>query len=279
MEALAGYNLDLLINESCHVFSQFSVWFAENLLALNSKKTNFVLFSLYKCMVPKVINFYVHSVNNVKFVKYLDFVLDCNLNWHENVINVNNKISKGLDMLKVCRALLPHSCLLNIYYVYVYPYLMYGIEFWGVAGKTILRVTEVLQNKCIRVLCNANMFSYAATLAKKCSILLSTDIYQYYTLNLLFKVHLQLCCPIITEIFIKFDKVHKYNSRSLQYNFIIKPCRTNIRKLFIINSGAMLWNKSPMEFHKCTTYLCFKRMLKKYASLTLSIIFILLCIM
>ena len=67
---------------------------------------------------------------------------------------------------------------------------MYGIEFWGNAGKTILHVTEVLQNKCIPVLCNAYMFSHAATLAKKCSILLLTDIYQYCTLNLLFKVHL-----------------------------------------------------------------------------------------
>ena len=68
-------------------------------------------------------------------------------------------------------------------------------------------------------------------------------------------------------MFIKFDKVHKYNSRSSQYNFIIKPCRTNIRKLFITNSGAMLWNKSSMEFHKCTTtYLCFKRMLNMLLS-------------
>ena len=137
------------------------------------------------------------------------------------------------------------------------------LNFGGVADKTILHVTEVLQNKCIRVLCNSNMFSHAATLAKKCSILLLTDIYQCCTLNLLFKVHLQLCCPIISEMFIKFDKVHKYNSRSSQYNnFIIKPCRTNIRKLFITNSGAMLWNKLSMEFYKCTAYLCFKRMLK-----------------
>ena len=99
------------------------------------------------------------------------------------------------------------------------------------------------------------MFSHAAISAKKCSILLLTDIYRYCTLNLLFMVHLQLCCPIISELFIKFDKVHKYNSRSSQYNFIIKPCRTNIRKLFIANSGAMLWNNLSMEFHKCTTYL------------------------
>ena len=105
------------------------------------------------------------------------------------------------------------------------------------------------------VYCVMLMFSHAAISAKKCSILLLTDIYWYCTLNLLFMVHLQLCCPIISEMFIKFDKVHKYNSRSSQYNFIIKPCRTNIRKLFIANSGAMLWNNLSMEFHKCTTYL------------------------
>ena len=99
---------------------------------------------MHKCIVPEVINFDFHSVNNITSVKYLGFVFDCNLNWHEHVINVNNKISKGLGMIKACRALLPHSCLLSIHYAYVYPLLMYGIEFWGIVGKTILHVTEVL---------------------------------------------------------------------------------------------------------------------------------------
>ena len=67
-----------------------------------------------------------------------------------------------------------------------------------------------------------------------------------------------MCCPIISEMFIKFDKGQKYNSISSKYYFILKLCRTNIHKLFITNIGAMVF----MECHKCTTYLRLKRILK-----------------
>ena len=77
------------------------IWFADNILALNSKKTNFVLFSLSNHKVLNSIKFDLHTVNSVSSVKYLGYFLDSHLKWRQHVINVNDKIAKGLCMLRL----------------------------------------------------------------------------------------------------------------------------------------------------------------------------------
>ena len=133
----SGNDFDKLFSDSCSVFDAYSIWFAVNILALNCKKTNFVLFALSNHKVPNSIKFDLHTVNSVSSVKYLGYFLDSHLKWRQHVINVNDKIAKGLCMLRLCKSFLPRNCLLNIYYAFVYPHLIYGVEYWGFAAKVL----------------------------------------------------------------------------------------------------------------------------------------------
>ena len=67
-------------------------------------------------------------------------------------------------MLRLSKSFLPRNCLLNIYYAFVYPHLIYGVEYWGCAAKTVLHGIKIFQNKCIRVLCNADFYAHVPSL-------------------------------------------------------------------------------------------------------------------
>ena len=152
----------------------------------------------------KILSLHGHNIK-MESVKYLGYFLDSHLKWRQHVINVNDKIAKGLCMLRLCKSFLPRNCLLNKYYAFVYPRLIYGVEYWGCAAKTVLHGIKIFQNKCIRVLRNADFYAHVPPLAK------STNIIQYLIICINI-VYLILCAKFIL-------------------NFAVLHCLTCLRKL------------------------------------------------
>ena len=62
-------------------------------------------------------------IKRVSSVKYLDFVLDDKLSWKNYILYIIDKCSKGIGMIKCAHNFLPISCLLSLYYLFVYPYI------------------------------------------------------------------------------------------------------------------------------------------------------------
>ena len=60
--------------------------------------------------------------------KYLDFIIDHELNWLDHIVFVKNKISKGIEVIYKARSVLSKSSLVSLYHSYVCPYLTYCIE-------------------------------------------------------------------------------------------------------------------------------------------------------
>ena len=123
-------NIIELIELATVLFSLYSIWFSDNLLALNATKTNFMLFAPKSLAAncPNVLHFDVHDVVR------LGLVIDCEFAWKQHVQCVNVKIVKGLVIIKMC-SFMPLFCLLKLYYAFIYPCLYYSIEFWGIADK------------------------------------------------------------------------------------------------------------------------------------------------
>ena len=90
-----------LINNASTFFQLFSTWFIGNKLCLNSQKTNFMVFSLYKKrFAPATLTFESHVVYRVDNVTYLGYAIDDKLNWQNHISNVSSKVSKGIGMIK-----------------------------------------------------------------------------------------------------------------------------------------------------------------------------------
>ena len=55
------------------------------------------------------------------------------MKWHEHIQHVKHKIARLVGMLYKIRHYVKKQTLLNMYYTFVFPYLIYGVEIWGSA--------------------------------------------------------------------------------------------------------------------------------------------------
>ena len=128
---------------------QLSLWLNVNRLALNIKKTNFIVFrgkrKPYNHNVTLLMN--KKALEQKPYVKYLGLLIDEHLNWREQVSATTKKISRSVGIICKLRSCLTSSLLLTLYYSLVYSHLTYGIHAWGSACKTELEKILILQKK------------------------------------------------------------------------------------------------------------------------------------
>ena len=84
--------------------------------------------------------------------KYLGLIIDNKLNWAAHIAHVKSKISKCVGILIKARLCLSRKCLLDLYYSFAYPYLIYCVEIWGHAGDRLLHPLFLVQKKIVRLL-------------------------------------------------------------------------------------------------------------------------------
>ena len=159
--------MKLLHTELC----KLSIWLSSNKLSLNTNKTFYLLFHRARIKPVKIsMKMNGSIINRVNSIKYLGVIIDHKLNWIEHIAYVKNKISKGVGILFRARHLLCRS-LINLYYSFVYPYLIYCIEAWGSACQTHLHPLLLTQKKVIRVITFSPYLAHTDPIFKHLNIL------------------------------------------------------------------------------------------------------------
>ena len=87
------------------------------------------------------------EIKETPTMKYLGVIIDAKLNWVSHITYVKNKIAKGIGIIKKARPFLNKSSLSNLYYTFIYPYLIYCVEVWGSAKKVHLSPVMLLPKK------------------------------------------------------------------------------------------------------------------------------------
>ena len=57
-------------------------------------------------------------------------------------------------------------CLTNLYHTYIYPYLIYCIEVWGIAPKCHLNHILLIQKKIVRIIRYAHYLAHSEIIFK-----------------------------------------------------------------------------------------------------------------
>jgi len=70
-------------------------------------------------------------INRVENCKYLGVIIDDQLKWSTHIESVEQKLQRLIGILYKIRYKLPNWCLRNIYYAFVYPNILYGLEVYG----------------------------------------------------------------------------------------------------------------------------------------------------
>ena len=85
-------------------------------------------------------------------VKYLGWVIDSFLSWHDHIDYISSKISKSLNIIAKLKRHVTVQSLVSVYYALVHPYLSYGCILRGNNYEAPLSQLVKLQNKAIRII-------------------------------------------------------------------------------------------------------------------------------
>ena len=83
--------------------NRLSNWFTNNLMSLNCKKTELVLFSKFRNKqqsMPSKLSIGGHTIQPVEQAKYLGVIFDCNLTWRPQLDAVVKKVSRKIGILR-----------------------------------------------------------------------------------------------------------------------------------------------------------------------------------
>ena len=89
--------------------------------------------------------------------KYLGVIIDESLNWNEHIAYIFQKLLKFTGIFYKMRDILPFACLSQLYYAFIHPHILYGIEVYANASKSALDKLLKLNNKLLRILLNKKL--------------------------------------------------------------------------------------------------------------------------
>ena len=223
--------IKLLYTELC----KLSIWLRSNKLSLNINKTFYLLFHRARIKPVKIsMEMNGSIINRVNSIKYLGVIIDNKLNWIEHIADVKNKTSKGVGILFRTRHLLCRKSLINLYYSFVYHYLIYCMEAWGSACQ--LHPLLLTQKKVIRVITFSPYLAQTDPMFTKFNILPLNKIIFSRIGIMMYKYSKGLLPEVIGEMYRQNNDIHSHRTRSRDLLSI--PQGT----IHLINVSARLWN-------------------------------------
>ena len=114
-----------------------------------------------------------------------------------------NKVQKYLDQ----------QTLHNLYYTFVYPYLIYGVEIWGNACNVYLDPLVKLQKKCLRIITFSSYLEHTEPLFHNLEILHFKQLVIHRIAMLMFKNSKEMVPIAIRMLFSRNDQYHNYYTR------------------------------------------------------------------
>ena len=164
-------------------------WFCANKLSLNPGKTKYIVLRPQHRQCD--LNKYTLLVNGSPLnrigkncketsIKFLGIYIDESLSWKPHISHVNSKISRALFSIKQLKNTFPSSSLLTLYFALIHPHIMYGNLAWGNALPVLLKKTELLQKRAVRIINKRSYNSHTEPLFASSKILKLRDLYEYH---------------------------------------------------------------------------------------------------
>ena len=186
---------------------------------------------------------------------FLGIVLDEELKFNYHISNIANKVSKSVGIIYRLSSFLPKSCLLNLYYSFVYPYLTYCNLVWGGTFKCHLQSLVVLQKRALRTIFGVTYYAHTNPLFFESRVLKLEDVHKYSVACYVYKEKLYVNPNFMIQ--------HSYNTRnSVSLNPRFK--RLALTQNSIEYVGPTIWNILPEVVKSSSSIFVFKKRLKDF---------------
>ena len=179
---------------------------------------------------------------------------------------IEHKISKAVGIISKLRHFLPPNALLNVYYAFIHPHLLYCLLIWGSSFPSYLKKLTVLQNKAIKLIGGGLPKDRATPFYSKLNVLKLSDLFKL-EIGKFVHAHFNNKLPFtFSGYFSLTSKVSQENTRStLSRNIClyIPRFRTNRLQKCIGYQGVKICNDIPAEI-QTTLPILFKKRYKKH---------------
>ena len=131
---LSNDDLKTLHKDVNYELLNIEAWLNANKLSLNYSKTKYLLIKP-KTKTSQLCKFAVTikgiELEKCQSAKYLGIILDENMNWEPHIQFLGKKLSQAVGIIAKMRHYLNQKNLINLYYVFFYSQILYGILGWG----------------------------------------------------------------------------------------------------------------------------------------------------
>ena len=250
-------SLSVLQSDINRELSKVQEWLCVNRLALNIKKSNYVIFHppQKKILCSPILEINEKHLKREFSIKYLGIFIDSHLNWKSQVTYIVKKINRSIGVISKLRYYMNRNTLINLYTALIYPFLIYGIIIWGNTYPTTTHPLLVLQKKATWIMTFSQLDAHSSPLFRDLSILKFPDLVTFHTAIFMNKFYNNMLPSIFTNLFTPVNKIHNYNTRLASKSFYaITKTRTNYGLFNPRHHGAKLWNSideelKPLSFH------------------------------
>ena len=253
---------DLIITANQELKSVVN-WLSQNKLSLNIKKCNYIIFSRKGTHADTHMKLKLNQneITQLDQIKFLGYIVDHKLSWKPQIQYISSKISKSLAILQKLIKTINISNLQNLYYSFIYPYLINGITVWGSAGATALNPVIKLQKRLVRILSSSPRYEHTAPLFKKLKFLPLEYLFKYAMLIFMFKYKNNMLPQIYKECFTT-NKRYKSKETRQSSLYYIPRFRTNYLERNILVQGPILANQYKELFSEQCSVGTFKLRVK-----------------
>ena len=127
---------------------KLEIWVNSNALALNLKKTNYMIFSNHKIhdipFKPRICN---HDLERKYSSRFLGVIINEHLTWNQHILAIKAKMSRYVGILYKLKNILPFSARKNIFHSFVQSHLNYCSLVWGLGPKACIEPLFTEQKK------------------------------------------------------------------------------------------------------------------------------------
>ena len=270
----------ILFADDTNIFTQFSPgkisvvneeldkifkWCCSNKLTVNIEKTNFMIFHSQKTSLPLFDQILLDNkpVSECSHTKFLGFNIDKHLTWECHINSIVSKMAYCTRFFKFMRQFFNRTQLIQLYYTFVFPHLLYGIEIWGSTYQTKLNRVYVLQKRILKIIFRKKMRFHIDTFFREHKIMTIYQLYEYQTLILMYKIvntsNTTRSNALPTLNLTKPS--HFYPTKSIRLDYLNIP-ETKILNNYGATSlnikGIQLWNAVPPEIRALSSLRSFK---------------------
>lgn len=151
---LTGDNITEISEKLSVLGNELEKWVESNGLALNLKKTKYMIFSRQRTEVRLTSPF---SISNVEIeqkseARFLGVIVDENLTWTTHIKTVQTKMSRYIGIMYKLKNILPLKSKIQIYHSFVQSHINYCSLVWGFSAKSNIEKLFRAQKKGMRAI-------------------------------------------------------------------------------------------------------------------------------